>query len=315
MTSAEDSSSLPVNIAIAERETGLGKDTLRVWERRYGFPRPVRDAHGDRAYPREQIERLRQIKRLLDSGHRPGRIVGASDEALLQLTVAVPRPTAQEIRQASTPNHAYVEELQALRSNDLHGLRRQLSQRLARNGLERLITETLPQLNHAVGDAWSKGELAIYEEHLYTEQVKSLLRQAISALPPGTQAPRVLLGTVPGELHILGLLMVEALLALRGVQVISLGAQTPLAELAAAARAHQADVVALSFSAAFPARQLPPVAKQLRDLLPESTQLWIGGTGCRRYDGSIPGVEHLADFSAIDRLLPQLAESPAPCRK
>ncbi|HRI93726.1 MAG TPA: MerR family transcriptional regulator, partial [Accumulibacter sp.] len=35
---------LPVmNIGAVERDTGLGKDTLRVWERRYGFPQPTRD--------------------------------------------------------------------------------------------------------------------------------------------------------------------------------------------------------------------------------------------------------------------------------
>jgi hypothetical protein len=33
-------------IASVERETGLSKDTLRVWERRYGFPTPERDANG-----------------------------------------------------------------------------------------------------------------------------------------------------------------------------------------------------------------------------------------------------------------------------
>ena len=27
-----------LSIAAVERETGLGKDTLRAWERRYGFP-------------------------------------------------------------------------------------------------------------------------------------------------------------------------------------------------------------------------------------------------------------------------------------
>ena len=31
-------------IADVERDTGLSKDTLRVWERRYGFPLPLRDA-------------------------------------------------------------------------------------------------------------------------------------------------------------------------------------------------------------------------------------------------------------------------------
>lgn len=306
MSAAEDSSGLPVNIAVAERETGLGKDTLRVWERRYGFPRPVRDAHGDRAYPRDQVERLRMIKRLLDLGHRPGRVVGATDEELRQLAVDAPRSAVPEPADAGSPEDGFQPELDALRSHDVSGLRRLLSQRLARNGLERMVSETLPRLNRAVGDAWSNGRLAIYEEHLYTEQLKSLLRQAIGALPPGTQLPRVLLSTVPGEQHILGLLMVEALLALRGIQVVSLGAQTPLGELAAAARAHRADIVALSFSSAFPARQLAPVVKQLRELLPAETGLWIGGTGCRRYAGTMPGVEHLADFADIDRRLPRV---------
>ena len=302
MTSLEDSSRLPVSIAVAERETGLGKDTLRVWERRYGFPRPERDEHGDRAYPREQIERLLQIKRLLDSGHRPARIVGASDEELRQLgACALPREKRNSAEEEAGSG-AYEQELDALRSRDVIGLRRLLSRRLARDGLERMVTEALPRLNRAVGDAWSGGVLAIHEEHLYTEQVKSLLRQAIGNLPPGAQPPRVLLSTVPGEQHILGLLMVEALLALRGIQVISLGAQTPLGDLANAARAYHADIVALSFSAAFPARQLVPVVRQLRELLPDTIRVWIGGSGCRRF-GKLPGVEHLEDFTMIDRLL------------
>ena len=50
----------------AERATGLSKDTLRVWERRYGFPQPDRDASGERLYPAEQVTRLRLIKRLMD---------------------------------------------------------------------------------------------------------------------------------------------------------------------------------------------------------------------------------------------------------
>ena len=37
-----------ISIAAVERDTGLGKDTLRVWERRYGFPQPLRDAFGER---------------------------------------------------------------------------------------------------------------------------------------------------------------------------------------------------------------------------------------------------------------------------
>ena len=52
-------------IAAVERETGIGKDTLRAWERRYAFPRPERDAAGMRAYPPVLVERLRLIRRAL----------------------------------------------------------------------------------------------------------------------------------------------------------------------------------------------------------------------------------------------------------
>ena len=50
---------LDFNIAAVERETGLSKDVLRMWERRYGFPVPERDANGERLYPAAQVERLR----------------------------------------------------------------------------------------------------------------------------------------------------------------------------------------------------------------------------------------------------------------
>lgn len=44
---------LPTGWAIAEveRDTGIGKDTLRVWERRYGFPQPLRDSLGSGCIP------------------------------------------------------------------------------------------------------------------------------------------------------------------------------------------------------------------------------------------------------------------------
>ena len=70
------------SISAVERDTGLSKDTLRVWEKRYGFPQPGRDQHGERVYPAEQVEKLRAIKRLVDRGHRPSKLMGQPLEAL-----------------------------------------------------------------------------------------------------------------------------------------------------------------------------------------------------------------------------------------
>ena len=63
------SSLIMFTIAAVERDTRLGKDTLRVWERRYGFPRPLRDDKGERLYPPDQVERLRHIRRQIGRAH------------------------------------------------------------------------------------------------------------------------------------------------------------------------------------------------------------------------------------------------------
>lgn len=280
------------SISAVERDTGLAKDTLRVWERRYGFPTPARDTNGERVYPVEQVERLRLIKRLMDQGFRPGRLMAADPAELAGLAVPAsdgPAPLADAPLQGL---------LELVKAHDVAALRSALNQTMHRQGLQRFVLETVPRLNLAVGEAWMRGDFAVFEEHLYTEQMQSLLRQAIASLPPGNGRPRIVLTTVPDEQHILGLLMGECLLTLEGAVCISLGTQTPLADIADAARAHRADVVALSFSSAFPARQVAPLLGQLRPLLPESVALWAGGGGCERM-GDVAGVTRVASLAGI----------------
>ena len=66
------------SIGVVERDTGIGRDTLRIWERRYGFPRPVRNDRGERAYPEDQLRRLQRSRRLLERGMRPGKVLPLS---------------------------------------------------------------------------------------------------------------------------------------------------------------------------------------------------------------------------------------------
>jgi DNA-binding transcriptional MerR regulator/methylmalonyl-CoA mutase cobalamin-binding subunit len=267
-----------LGISATERETGLGKDTLRVWERRYGFPRPARDANGERLYPAEQVDRLRLIKRLMDQGHRPGRLMAASEQDLQALYA----PAAAPLRPATEEETMQRQFLALVKAHDVPQLRSALNQAMLRRGLQEFVLHSLAALNHAVGEAWMRGEFEIFEEHLYTEQVQALLRQAISTLPARSGRPRILLTTLPEEQHGLGLLMAEALLALDGASCVSLGTQTPLFDIGLAARSQQADVVALSFSDAYPSRQIAPQLAQLRTMLPETTELWAGGGAAAR---------------------------------
>lgn len=265
----------PLSIAAVEREIGLPKETLRIWERRYGFPAPGRNPQGDRLYPAEQVSRLRLLKRLMDLGHRPGKLMALDDAALAQLST---RQDFLPVKAAAPAIDTIAPLLALVAGQRVDALRVALGESQLRLGLAGFVTELLAPLTTAVGDAWATGQLSVADEHLYAESVQTLLRPSILLLASTERrAPRVLLATLPGEPHTLGLLMAQALLALEGCTTVSLGAQTPLADIVHAARHQQADVVALSFSLAFNGRQALAALAELRSQLPPTVAVWAGG--------------------------------------
>lgn len=293
-------SPLTLSIAAVERDTRLSKDTLRVWERRYGFPAPLRDALGERAYTLEQVEKLRVVKRLLDAGHRPGRIVPMPVEQLKLLagqTVDQPPPGLEAVM-GSADLRAH---MALIRGHDTPALRSELMRLLARHGVLRFVTEVLGPLGTALGDAWLRGQLEIFEEHAYTETLQTVLRQALAAIPQSSRAnaPRVLLSTLPGEQHGVGLLMVEAMLALDGCQCVSLGVQTPVWDIALAARAYRSDIVALSFTACIGPNQIIDSLTELRSKLAPTVRLWVGGNAPALQRRPVPGVLAIATLHEL----------------
>src|SRR5690606_34654131 len=115
----------------------------------------------------------------------------------------------------------------------------------------------------------------------------------------------VLLTTLPQEPHALGLLMVEALLALEGCRCVSLGTQTPIGDVDRAARAHGVDVVALSFSDIHPGSVVLDGLRELRRRLPASTQLWVGGACAALYRQPLEGIRAQRPLGALGALVAQ----------
>jgi methanogenic corrinoid protein MtbC1 len=287
-----------LSIAAVERDTGLAKDTLRVWERRYGFPSPGRDVFGERSYPIEQVDKLRVIRRLMDNGHRPGRIISLSLEELLALaaqSVEAPR-SASDLRVDRDDLQRFIELTKA---HDVDGLRSALSQATVRMGVDRFVVEVAAPLNRMVGEAWARGYFEVFEEHLYTESMQIVLRNAISTIPRTGNRPRVLLTTFPNESHGLGLLMVEAILSLEGCGCLSLGVQTPVWDIVLAATAHNADIVALSFTASLGVNAVSDGLAELRAKLPRATELWAGGQSPALARRAPPGIQVFRELTEI----------------
>jgi len=284
-----------LDVSAVERDTGLSKETLRTWERRYGFPLPLRDPSGNRLYPVAQVEKLRVLRRLMDAGLRPAAIIHRSLDDLLQL--GVERSSTLRVGDAYAAEISTV--IEVLKARDTGLLRKQLRFYLVKLGIRPFVADLVGGLNAAVGMAWQRGELSIVDEHRYSEQIEAVLREAIEGVQLEPDGPRVLLSTLPGELHKIGLLMLEAILTSQLVQCIPLGTQTPVSAIAEHVKAGGVDIVALSFSSAFPKRVALKGLVELRAALPQRILICAGGDGVRGMRNVPEGILICRNFSAL----------------
>ncbi|HSG11555.1 MAG TPA: cobalamin-dependent protein [Gammaproteobacteria bacterium] len=281
------------SIGVVERDTGIGRDTLRVWERRYGFPDPVRNAKGERAYPETQLRRLQRIRRLLDRGLRPGKLLPLDEDALDDLEASLKTDTPQQ------PDKAISTMLDAIRSANATQIESLLRRRYEQQGMKEFINTTVVPLLYTVGDLWVSGELQIFQEHFLTEQLNRFLNTEIAIMQKSAKKPLVVLATLPGEEHTLGLLIVAAMLSAHGISIINLGGEVPMDQIVRATQQFNADIVGITFSGAYQYKNIRPHLVELRRQIPEAVDIWTGGEGMRRLRKLPAGVTKL---SSLDNL-------------
>ena len=265
-------------------ETGLSPDVVRVWERRYGFPSPVRLPSGHRRYRSEDLNRLRLFTECVASGHRPSKLANLAEEDLKRLLMASGPEFASDLLQ---PLFKAVGEMDSSR------IRQLLQDSHREYGLKRFLSEVVAPLLDRVGMAWAEGSIGIHQEHLLTEILEDVLRPLRQSYPPNPALGIVLLATLPGERHRLGLLMVALLYASRGFRVELLGVDTPVASIAGAARTLRAAKVAVSLSIQSSGEPTRRLLMDLQERLPLGCALVIGGQGAAR-TRRIAGVERIA---------------------
>jgi hypothetical protein len=165
---------------------GLSKDVLRMWERRYGFP-----ATGPRQQWRALLPggsgRAPAPDQTPDgSGHRPGKLIATPVE---ELAGFVARRAKARPGNESSDGSELSDLLALIKQHDSNGFQQAMQQRLARQGLQRFVQDTVAPLTfRRVGEAWEDGSVEVFEEHLFTELTKRLLRQAIATLPAASAA-------------------------------------------------------------------------------------------------------------------------------
>lgn len=295
-----------LSIGALSAATGVPVETIRSWERRYGFPVAERKPSGHRVYPLALVPRLQLVAKALAGGHRAAEVVSASESALESLLAALPSPaTARAIPASLTLPFETDSVIATIRAFNGDALTRMFQADWARLGSLGFVEQRAAPLLQLVGDAWSTGTLDVRHEHFASAALGDFLRSVRTPLDDRASGPVAALATLPDELHGMGLQMSAVVFAAAGWRVLMLGTNTPVEQIVAVARETPLAVVAIS--CALPRRRRTP--EQLRVLrrgLPRSIHILVGGAGA---PASVPvrGVEILTDFATLDTWLHERA--------
>ncbi|MDP9001070.1 MAG: MerR family transcriptional regulator [Myxococcota bacterium] len=287
---------------MTSRLTGIELDTLRMWERRYGFPKPERSEGGSRVYSDADVESLKLISRALELGHRPGEVVGKPRHHLMKLVGA----TSPGLPTMTGPVATVDSLVTAIGRDDIGAVRAELRQAAVVLGARRFVMDIAQPIALRVGELWGEGKLEVRHEHMLSECLSSQLRVLMSAYEEREAAPRVLLATLPNERHGLGLEMIEVYLAVNQITPRLLGVDTPAEQIVKAARSQAVDAVGVCVAGA---SDLKATARHLQWMLaelPRRVPIWIGGVAVAQLELRDDAVRVIATWIDLDAAIAAL---------
>ncbi len=223
------------NIGIVARMTGVPENTLRVWERRYDFPRSARTEGGHRLYAPREVARIQWVKQRIDEGMQTRNAIHALGQVetegrfpdMLNGTPAA--PVIPDISADVIREHLFT----ALTDHDEDRANQITGEALAAFSVEQLILSVIGPTFTAFGQAWAEGRINIATEHFATNYLRQQLFIWLRTAPPAYPVRPVILACAPGELHEGGLLMLGVMLRRLRWPVLYLGQSTTLPDLAA----------------------------------------------------------------------------------
>jgi len=284
-------------ISAVSKLSGVSCHALRIWERRYGFPQPWRSPSGQRRYSWEQVEDLTRLSEQLRLGRSIGELIGELSS----------RSSSPSPRSASRPITRLRPELEELITRlivgDIRGAEAVFDTLTSRVDVFDLINQMIVPTLIESGERWYRGDCEVFEEHCITEFLRRKLEVMIDAALRANPAPARLavVGTVLGERHEGGGLLVTLMLERAGWGVIYLGSDLPVSEIVRAVERFRPDALALSFVLS---RNLHKRFRELSKIV--EVPIFVGGRSILNYQslarrhGLIPLVGPIASLGGRD---------------
>jgi DNA-binding transcriptional MerR regulator/methylmalonyl-CoA mutase cobalamin-binding subunit len=292
----------PINFV--SRRTGLSAHLIRAWEKRYRAVVPQRTQTNRRLYSDADIDRLKSLSRLITLGHSIGQIAGLDGSRLEAIAGVSQSGRTEPVRDASVreSTDSIQEILQRAQSAVAHtdgdALFGALTDANVRLPQPVLLSDVIGPLLTWIGNQWHSGALRIAGEHLASSVLRDFLSDLRRKNRPPAGAPTLVVATPSAEPHEFGALMAAISAASDGWHDVYLGPNTPWQEIATVARDTNARAVALSLSYPGDNPEVRDELEKLRQYLPESIRIFVGGAGAATQRASLEDV----GLSCVDSL-------------
>ena len=265
--------------------TGLSKDVIRVWERRYGLVKPSRSSNRYREYSDKEVALLRFVKAQMEQGATIGSLAAEGHDSL----VARMRVTTPVSAEEQKPHDRLLDDLiGSLDPLDKAGFERRLNGAVAVIPFDEAVQRILLPLQRRIGELWHEGRLSTAVEHYVTKIIQQKLFSVMNQLPVNEFGPRVLIACPEGETHEIGAQAVAYIAATKGCHVYYLGPDLPSSDLVTFCEAIKPDLVLLSLTEL---KTKAAALQQLNELEKLATR-WPVGVGGQ---GALAIEDHLRD--------------------
>jgi len=299
LDNALNDSGLP--IGELARLTGISTHTLRVWEKRYGTPVPFRLPSGHRRYPKDEVPRLRAIARALKEGHRPGKLAKASlseIENLLNISSLLPGSSSANSKtneaQINNSRELIIESwIEAVHKFSYQTLDDGFFEEWAKTGGLSFVNQLAVPFLDKIGKGWETGEISISQEHFASERLYDFLGSKWRQLNERNDGAKILITSLPGDNHSLGLQMAATLASICKYKVVFIGSDTPCEEIFSAILKTNSDILCLGVSCYYDKQKAARLISNLRERIKKEVKIIVGGKG---YSSSAPGVTRMDNF-------------------
>jgi MerR family transcriptional regulator, light-induced transcriptional regulator len=285
--------------------TGLSKDVLRIWERRFGLLKPTRGANRYRNYSDEDVTLLRFLKEQLDAGGSIGELSKLGREELLgRARASAPQVSFVD----NTFSRLLRELLSTLNPFNRVTFEKRLNGAVAVVPFEEALHGILLPLQEQVGQLWHNGHLNVALEHYVTKQIQQKIFSAMNQLPVAEFGAKVVVACPPGEEHDIAALAVAYRCRVRGCRVYYLGANVPIASLTNLCEQVEPDLTIISFPLALSESNATELLQALAHEVNPVSNLAVGGHGALAMRDFFVqyNITVLEDFAELDHRLDRL---------